>query len=139
LIRPVRVEVRNPTMKLVDEEDTALRIAYPARLNAGYISSCALVMFCGDDDFDCYHAKGGSYKAIHGMRSNPKRIYYVYKALVTDPTETIDEYRRNAELFRNSGGRAQMVFLGQTGVNGNILVDMLSLNEIGPTIGAWRQ
>jgi hypothetical protein len=124
---------------LVDEEETANRLAYPGTLNAGLITSCALVIFCWDDSFDCYHAKGGGYKDNHNLRSNPTQIHYVYMAERTDKTETIEEYRRNANLFRRlAGNGAPMTFRGQTDINHNILVDVHSATDIRPKIGGWR-
>lgn len=134
---PRRVETPVLRSRLVDQEDTVNNVPYPANLNAGLITSCALVIFCGDSSFDCYHASGGNYSGAHGMRNNPTRIYYVYKSLVTDSRETVQEYERNARLFQISGGRAGLTVLGQRGVNGNILVNVMSAAEIGPSIGTF--
>ena len=136
-----RVVVSAPVLRtsLVDEEDTVNHMTYPRTLNAGLITSCALVIFCWDDSLDCYHAKGGGYKENHRLRSNPSQIHYVYMALPTDDSRTIEEYRRNANLFRRlAGNNAPMTFRGQTDINRNILVDVHSMNDIRPKIGGWR-
>lgn len=139
-VAEVKAPIRQaPAWTTVDEKQTVKNIAYPARLEAGYISSCVLVVFCGNDNFDCYHAKGGIFANNHGMRNNPTRIYYVYKALKTDTPEYVNAYRQNAALFRGAGGNAPLTFLGQTGINGNIMIELRSANEIDPTIGEWVQ
>lgn len=135
----VKVAIRqNPVSTTVDEKKTVKNIAYPSRLDGGYISSCALVIFCGVNNFDCFHPSGGIY-TNHGMRNNPTRIYYIYKALKTDQPEYVDGYRQNAARFRASGGNAPLIFLGQTGINGNIMVELRSATEIDPWIGEWIQ
>ncbi len=136
----VKVAVRQaPAHTMVDEKQTVRNVAYPSQLSAGLITSCALVIFCGENHFDCYHAKGGIYAANHGMRNNPTRIYYVYMALKTDTPEYVNAYRQNAGLFRNSGGNAPLTFLGQKGVKGNIMIELRSATEIDPWIGEWVQ
>ncbi len=134
---PRRVETPMIRARLVDQEDTVNNMAYPGGVHGGLITSCALVIFCGDDSFDCYHASGGTFSGNHGMRRNPTRIYYVYKSLVTDSRETVQEYERNARLFQNSGGRAPLTFRGQRGVNGNVMVDVISATEIRSTLGEF--
>lgn len=134
-------KVPTPVLKStwVQEEDTENKLAYPRTVHGGYISSCALVIFCWDDSFDCYHAKGGGYKNNHKLRSNPKRIYYVYKVEINDNESTIENYRRNANRFRElAGGRAPMEFYGQTDMNGNVMVDVISSGLIRPTLGAFK-
>lgn len=137
-VAEVKVPIRPaaPKATTVDEKQTVKNIAYPSRLDGGYISSCAMVIFCGVNDFDCFHPSGGIY-TNHGMRNNPTRIYYIYKALRTDKPEYVEGYRQNAARFRASGGNAPLVFLGQTGINGNIIVDLRSATEIDPFIGEW--
>jgi hypothetical protein len=123
----------------VQEEETEPDLAYPGSVQGGYISSCALVIFCGDDSFDCYHAKGGNYKANHKLRSHPNHIYYVYKVEINDSEKTIEEYRRNANLFRQlAGNRAPLTFFGQAGVNGNVWVDVNSPGDISPRMGSFK-
>jgi hypothetical protein len=133
-------KVVTPMLKstLVDEEDTQPNLTYPRSVHGGYISSCALVIFCFDDSFDCYHAKGGGYKTNHRLRSNPDRIYYIYKVEINDTENTIEDYRLNANRFRQlAGNRAPMEFFGQTGTNGNVMVDVLSSGQIRPTLGKF--
>jgi len=134
-------KVITPMLKstLVDEEDTKNNLAYPRSVHGGYISSCALVIFCFDDSFDCYHAKGGGYKTNHRLRPNPDRIYYIYKVEINDTESTIEDYRLNANRFRQlAGSRAPMEFFGQTGTNGNVMVDVMSSGEIRPTLGKFK-
>ena len=134
-------KVSTPLLKTtwVQEDDTENKLAYPRIVHGGYISSCALVIFCFDDSFDCYHAKGGAYKNNHRLRPNPKHIYYVYKVEINDNESTIEDYRQNANRFRElAGGRAPMDFYGQTGMNGNVMVDVISPGSIRPTMGAFK-
>jgi hypothetical protein len=130
--RPTQPDIRH-----VPEGGSVNDLDYPSGVHGGYISSCALVIFCGDDTFDCYHAKGGSYNPSHGMRGNPTQIYFVYKSTPYDSTECVRKYRANADNFRRSGGNAPMQFLGQTGVNGNVMVLLRSAHQIEPVIGEF--
>ena len=125
-------------IKQVGEEATVNNIAYPASVNGGYISSCALVIYCFDDSFDCYHAKGGDYKTNHRLRSNPKRIFYVYKTEINDTERTIENYRWNAGRFQYyAGGKPKLEIYGQD-LNGNVWVDVHSPDKISPKMGTFK-
>jgi hypothetical protein len=132
-----RVQPRSLPIKMVDQEQKIKNVAYPASVNAVYIAGCALVIFCGADTFDCYHPSGGIYKAGHGLRGNPTRIYYVYRSLPTDSSSIIDDYQRSARFYQADGGRAPLTVLGQRGVKANIWVDVISEREIGPNMGSF--
>jgi hypothetical protein len=128
---------RRPSNKMVLQGIALYDLDYPTALSCGFISSCALVIFCGANSFDCYHAPGGAFKGNHGMMAAPTRIYYVYLPDESDTPKIVAEYQRNADLFSASGGNAPLTFQSQTGVSGNIMVDVLSANQINPTIGQF--
>lgn len=134
---PIRIET--PTLKttFVDQTQLAKNVSLPASLNGCLITTCALVIFCDDDNLDCYHASGGSFTSSHGMRSNPTRVIYVYMSLGTDSSATVDEYRRNAELYRHSANRAPLTFLGQQGVKSNIWIDVYGPTDVRPHMGKF--
>lgn len=134
---PIRIET--PTLKttFVDQTQLAKNVSLPASLNGCLITTCALVIFCGDDTLDCYHASGGSFTSGHGMRSNPTRVIYVYMSLDSDLSATVDEYRRNAELYRHSANRAPLTFLGQQGVKSNIWIDVYGPTDVRPHMGKF--
>lgn len=132
-----RVEVRTPTLRMVDQEVKIKDVPYPASLNAVYVAGCALVIFCGADSFDCYHPSGGIYNASHGLRGDPTRIYYVYRSEATDSSAMIQDYHRQAALYRLDGGRAPLTVYGQRGVKANICVDVFSDRQIAPHGGTF--
>ncbi|MDX6271869.1 MAG: hypothetical protein QOD28_3092 [Acidobacteriota bacterium] len=134
------VTIRPPS-RMVFEGMSVKDLNYPTALHCGFISSCALVIFCGVNSFDCHHAKGGIYNGKHGMRGAPTHIYYVYMTHLNDTDESVANYRKNANLFRKlSGGNAPLTFLGQKGYDSNIMVDVLSADEIvsSTSIGQFK-
>jgi len=122
----------------VPEKGTVRKIPYPGAVDGGYISSCALVIFCFDDYFDCYHAKGGTHELNHGMGQNPKHIFYVYKVDSSDTAETIKNYERNAWLFQyHAGNKPKMDVFGQD-LKGNVWVNVHSPEKITPGFGTFK-
>ena len=135
---PVRVQpIRR--IELVDETVTTLNLPYGITVTGGLITGCALVIYCHDEDFDCYHPSGGVFKSNSKIRRNPNRIFYVYKAVKGDSTQTIESYQRYAQQFRNDcGGNPPLTVYGQLECRADIMVDVNSDSNIQPNGGRWR-
>lgn len=122
----------------VAEGSNSNGLAYPIRVHGGLITSCALVLFCDDRSFDCYHAKGGTYKSNHGMMKAPTHIWYVYLTAPSDDEAYVGAYRKHARSFLESCvGEPTLTFQGVAGQNGNIMLDVHSADRVRPTIGRF--
>lgn len=123
----------------VDEGQTVTRLPYGTSVVSNLISSCAFVILCHDNDFDCYHPSGGHFYSNSRIRSNPNRIFYVYKALKGDKPETVDDYKRYAQQYQKAvGGNPPLTVYGQLNGNADIWVKVVSETSIQPVGGSFR-
>lgn len=127
---------QKPKDVLVDETFTVPNISYGSSVLSTLITNCALVIYCYDDDFDCYHPSGGNFYSSHKARPNPNRIFYVYMARHDRSAKEIADYKRYAEQYRQAVGSPPLIVRGHLGGQTDIYVKVISDNNIQPVGGS---